>query len=154
MKKTPTINPGRSDMQIIPIDADQSLIELLNRAGLATSDINQPGSICFFGCHQSGKLIGSVGIEIRKKSAMLRSLATHEEVRNTGLGRALVEHAELNASHMGVSDIYLLTTTAADFFERLGYEQLCREQAPDAIRKTTQFSDLCPTTSNLMRKVL
>ncbi|WP_439531668.1 arsenic resistance N-acetyltransferase ArsN2 [Marinobacter adhaerens] len=141
-------------MKIIPIDPDESLIELLSRSALPTSDINQSGSICFFGCHQSGKLIGSVGIEIGKKSVMLRSLATREEVRNTGLGRALVEHAELNASLKGVGAIYLLTTTAADFFERLGYEKLCREQAPDDIKKTTQFSDLCPTTSSLMRKLL
>jgi amino-acid N-acetyltransferase len=141
-------------MKIIPIDPDESLIELLSRFALPTSDINQPGSIYFFGCHQKGKLIGSVGIEICKKSAILRSLATHEEVRNTGLGRALVEHAELNASLMGVDAIYLLTTTAADFFERLGYGQLCREQVPDAIKKTTQFTDLCPATSYLMRKLL
>lgn len=85
---------------------------------------------------------------------MLRSLATHEEVRNTGLGRALVEHAELNASLMGLSAIYLLTTTATDFFERLGYGQLCRGQAPDSISKTIQFSDLCPASSHLMRKLL
>lgn len=141
-------------MKIIPIDPDESLIELLSRSALPTSDINQTDSIYFFGCHQNGRLIGSVGIEICKKSAMLRSLATHEEVRNTGLGRALVEHAELNASLRGVGAIYLLTTTAAVFFERLGYEQLFREQAPDAIKKTPQFTDLCPASSFLMRKLL
>ncbi|WP_246166806.1 hypothetical protein [Marinobacter salinexigens] len=54
-------------MKIVPIDPDESLIELLSCFALPTSDINQSGSIYFFGCHQKGKLIGSVGIEICKK---------------------------------------------------------------------------------------
>ena len=141
-------------MQIIPIEPDQALVELLNRSALPTSDINQPGSIYFFGCYQSRKLIGCVGIEICETAAMLRSLATHEEVRKSGLGQALVRHAELNASLMGIEALYLLTTTAADFFERLGYRHLCRQQAPAAINKTTQFSELCPSTSSLIRKLL
>ncbi|MDI9246427.1 arsenic resistance N-acetyltransferase ArsN2 [Marinobacter sp. CHS3-4] len=140
-------------MQIIPIEPDQALVELLNRSALPTSDINQPGSIYFYGCHQRGKLIGCVGIQICETVAMLRSLATQEEVRKFGLGQALVKHAELNASLMGIEALYLLTTTAAEFFERLGYRHLCRQQAPAVIRETTQFSELCPSTSSFMRKL-
>ncbi|TGN38331.1 arsenic resistance N-acetyltransferase ArsN2 [Marinobacter confluentis] len=141
-------------MKIIPIEPDHALVELLKRSGLPTSDINQPGSIYFFGCHQSGRLIGSVGIEICDTVAMLRSLATHEDVRKSGFGQALVKHAELNASLMEIEALYLLTTTAADFFSRLGYQHLCRQHAPAAIRETNQFSDLCPSTSSFMRKLL
>jgi amino-acid N-acetyltransferase len=48
----------------------------------------------------------------------------------------------------------LLTTTAAAFFEKRGYRRLARTSAPAAIRATTQFSALCPSTATLMVKAM
>jgi len=39
-------------------------------------------------------------------------------------------------------------------FDRLGYRRRARENAPDAIRRTKEFSDLCPSSSAFMVKVL
>jgi N-acetylglutamate synthase-like GNAT family acetyltransferase len=38
--------------------------------------------------------------------------------RGNGYGKALVAHVERHARSQGVTDVYLLTTTAAEFFER------------------------------------
>jgi len=46
--------------------------------------------------------------------------------------------------------IYLLTTTAERFFERLGYARVLRDAAPVAIQRTQEFSALCPSNSAFM----
>lgn len=66
----------------------------------------------------------------------------------------LVSNAETKAAEQGVESLYLLTTTAAQFFARLGYEAVPRSEAPAVIAATAQFSELCPASSTFMRKVL
>jgi amino-acid N-acetyltransferase len=65
-----------------------------------------------------------------------------------------VAEAERYARSKGVTDLYLLTTTAEGFFERLGYRRVVRENAPEAIRQTKEFSGLCSSSAAFMAKVL
>jgi N-acetylglutamate synthase-like GNAT family acetyltransferase len=53
-----------------------------------------------------------------------------------------------------MTSLYLLTTSAAPYFARHGYQVLVREQAPQAIRHSKQFADLCPSSATLMHKDL
>jgi amino-acid N-acetyltransferase len=53
-----------------------------------------------------------------------------------------------------VETLYLLTTTAAAFFARHGYETVERDTVPARIRGTTEFDDLCPDSAVCMRKRL
>lgn len=62
-----------------------------------------------------GKIVGSVGLERFGGSALLRSLAVAQTSRNAGLGGRLLAHAENLARASGISELWLLTTTAADF---------------------------------------
>jgi amino-acid N-acetyltransferase len=70
------------------------------------------------------------------------------------LGVSLVSGAETWAAGQGVKILYLLTTTAAGFFARLGYVAAPRSAAPAAIAATAQFAGLCPASSTFMCKVL
>jgi amino-acid N-acetyltransferase len=97
---------------------------------------------------------GVVGLEIYDKVALLRSLAVAADSRGNGCGKALVAQAERHARCLGVTEIYLLTTTAAQFFERLGYKRTNRQSAPDPIRQTEEFAALCPSSSAFMVKTL
>ena len=67
---------------------------------------------------------------------------------------AMASVAWAHAAEKGVATLYLLTTTAADFFGRRGYEAVPRSAAPAAIAATPQFRDLCPASSVLMRKAI
>ena len=60
----------------------------------------------------------------------------------------------MTAGEAGVETLYLLTTTAPEFFGERGYAEVNREEAPEAIRGSTEFADLCPTTATCMRKRL
>lgn len=107
---------------------------------------------CFFVAEAGATVVGVGGVEIRGTSGLLRSIAVTEANRGRGYGTALCDELEGHASREGVEALYLLTTTAASFFRRRGYEEVDRDDAPPSIRGTTQFSDLCPASATCMAK--
>ncbi|WP_197383742.1 GNAT family N-acetyltransferase [Ralstonia pseudosolanacearum] len=94
------------------------------------------------------------GLEVYGTDALLRSVTVTPALRNTGLGRALVGIAERDAVAIGVQRLFLLTTSAADYFSRIGYQLCDRSVAPLAVQTTSQFSGLCPSTAVCMSKEL
>jgi amino-acid N-acetyltransferase len=65
-----------------------------------------------------------------------------------------LQHGEEVACSRPVSALYLLTTTAADFFARHGYHVTNRADAPEFLQATTEFSRLCPESAVCMVKFL
>ena len=127
---------------------------LLESADLPTSDFDGAQLEHFFFIGTASVPIGLVGLELRGEHALLRSLVVAPSARAGGAGSALVEHAEAHARSQGVRDVYLLTTTAEDFFARRGYVRIGREKAPRTIRSTREFAELCPASSAFMVKHL
>ncbi len=136
------------------VNLDSEVEALLAAAQLPTSDLATSCSLNLLGVRENGRLVGVVGIEAYGEVGMLRSLAVAEARRGAGLGARLVTNAETWAGARGVKALFLLTTTAAGFFARLGYEAVERSQAPAAIGATAQFTALCPDSSAFLRKVL
>jgi len=102
----------------------------------------------------TGSIIGVGGLEHLNSKVLLRSLAVAPEARGAGIARALIARLESSARSCNKQDIWLLTTTAAGFFERAGYEHVSREKVPDEVRSCRQFATLCPPTVCCMRKRL
>ena len=119
-------------------------IEALEAAALPTNDlISEP-----FRYFTSDELAwGGVGAG---KDALLRSLVVLPNARGHGLGvvvtQGLIEHAK----QAGAERIWLLTTSAADFFAKLGFRIVDRAEAPPAIAQSRQFAGLCPNSATLM----
>lgn len=141
-------------MNVFPKPPVSYVRRLLAEAQLPSSDLTDAHMERFFGCGSNSAPDGIVGLELYDSVALLRSLAVSLNSRGQGGGIALVERAEAFAQSQGVREIYLLTTTAERFFERLGYARLPREAAPLAIRQTQEFSALCPASSAFMVKRL
>jgi amino-acid N-acetyltransferase len=131
-----------------------SAVALLQAQGLPISDITDEHLEHFFFAGCAGSPSGLVGVEIYGSDALLRSLVVSEHGRGKGLGAILVDHAEQYATSNGVRSLYLLTTTAETFFQRLGYERLARSRAPPSIQRTSEFASLCPASSAFMVKSL
>jgi amino-acid N-acetyltransferase len=129
-------------------------ITLLKRHSLPAADLRDAHMESFFFAGSKTELTGLVGLEFCGADALLRSLVVATEARGSGLGAALVAHAESYARDRGARSVYLLTTTAEDFFARLGYVRADREAAPLPIRETREFSELCPASSSFMVKQL
>lgn len=141
-------------MRAETINLNTEVEALLADAQLPVADLSSSRSLGLLGFRERGRLVGVVGVELYGSVGMLRSLVVAPAHRNTGLGMTLVSNAETKAAEQGVESLYLLTTTAAQFFARLGYEAVPRSEAPAAIAATAQFSELCPASSTFMRKVL
>lgn len=133
-------------------DVDR-LTSLLARNDLPTADVAAKIE-CFWLAYDDRSLVGVGGLERRGQHALVRSVVVVESMRGEGYGQRLLAAIEARASTRGVTDLYLLTTTAAGFFERLGFQRLSRETAPRPIRETEQFETLCPETAVCMRKVV
>jgi len=131
-----------------------SVMSLLQAADLPTSDLTEPHLEHFFACSSGNGLTGLVGVEICGSDALLRSLVVGASARTKGTGTALVTHIERYSRERGVRSMYLLTTSAASFFERLGYRRIERVLAPASIRATPEFSSICPASSAFMTKQL
>ena len=131
---------------------EAALNTLLQTADLSTEDITPEMLEHFLVAHVDKVLVGAVGLEVLGDVGLLRSVAVDEPHRGTGLGKRLVEALEEHAKGAGVRELYLLTTTAEDFFAGLGYKRIPREEAPTSIAATAQFVELCPASSSFMLK--
>lgn len=127
---------------------------LLQSNQLPVADLQTGTEVLLFVAGSTQQPSGVVGIQVFGTTALLRSLAVSESERSKGLGTALVHHAEHYAASLGITSLYLLTTTATRFFEAHGYSTANREDAPASIAGTQQFSSLCPNSAAFMVKVL
>jgi amino-acid N-acetyltransferase len=102
--------------------------------------------------NENGVMIGVIGLESHAPAGLLRSLVVAPSQRGGGLGAALVAAIEGEAREGGIRDLFLLTTTAEEFFARLHYIRVPRESAPAVLQSTAEFAALCPATAVCMRK--
>ncbi len=129
-------------------------VSMLKESGLPAADLTDGHMRHFFYTGAANRPQGLIGIEIQGDDALLRSLVVTPGLRSTGLGTALVQRAEAHARAQGARSMYLLTTTAEQFFARRGYAKLDRADAPAGIRTTREFADICPASSIFMFKPL
>jgi amino-acid N-acetyltransferase len=129
-------------------------VALLASANLPVADLTAALMEDFFFVGSPAAPDGLVGVQFCGPDALLRSLVVAPSRRSTGLGCALVAHAEAHARARGARAVYLLTTTAEAFFRRRGYSDADRDRAPSAIRSTREFSDICPSSSAFLVKPL
>ena len=127
-------------------------LALLRENDLPVSDLDETKTL--FAILSDGDVIGTGGLESFRDSALLRSISIKKDLQQTGLGKFIVGELEKTARQSGVNCLYLLTTTAAGFFVKLGYETIDREIVPIEIKNTTEFSSICPSTAEVMRKFL
>jgi N-acetylglutamate synthase-like GNAT family acetyltransferase len=131
-------------------DRDE-IVRLLDACALPSSDI-EPHLERFFVARDEGQVVGCIGLEVQGGDGLLRSLAVAPGQRNRGIARRLYARLLGQARRLGVSHLYLLTTTAEPFFEMLGFRVLARGDVPESIRATEQFRALCPATARCLSR--
>ena len=139
-------------MQLIHNIELSAVTALLTAADLPIEDLSQAKLKHFIGITSNDTLCGIIGLELFTPVALLRSLVVTDSVRGTGLGQTLVKEIETYAAKKNIEEIYLLTTTAEDFFVKLGYQTIERASAPETIRNTEEFSSICPGSATVMNK--
>jgi amino-acid N-acetyltransferase len=121
--------------------------ELLVRAGLPTEGLEEqfPGAFVF--ARVSTEAVGMAGLERYGDVGLLRSVVVVERHRGSGLGRQLTRHRLDAAAQAGIRRVFLLTTTAPTYFEKLGFVTTPRAQVPPALAASTEFARACPDSA-------
>ena len=128
---------------------DPALRALLASANLPFDDVSSERQD-FIVAVRDGGMVGCGALETLDDSALLRSLAVAEQHRGAGVGGDLYERLIARARERGLKRLFLLTTTAAPYFARQGFEPIDRAVAPERVTKSAQFTSLCPSTATCM----
>lgn len=133
---------------IMPATADDraEVEALLRGAKLPLDGLDDAFPRGFAVARLDGELAGAAGLEQWSGRGLLRSVVVADAHRGKHLGEALVADRIAWARSLvrgvdtePVASISLLTTTAAPFFERLGFERLDRAELPAPLAKSTQL---------------
>ena len=129
----------------------KKLQQLLKANKLPSSDLKLEGSF-FIGYHNAeGILIGSGGLEQYGNTGLLRSIAVDEKLRGLALGKEIVDNIIEKAKQLKIKDLYLLTETAHNYFLKKGFQDVPRDAVPDAIKQSTEFSQVCQVSATVMK---
>ena len=135
-----------------PTDLDR-VEQLLAANDLPTADVRADAPR-FYVARADGAPIGVGGLELHGDAGLLRSIVVADSHRGRGYGTAICAALEACAEQADVETLYLLTTTAIDFFGNRGYAVVDRAAVPERLRSSRQFADLCPDSATCMRKSL
>ncbi len=110
----------------------------------------------FFVARQQGttELAGCVGLERYGGSGLLRSLAVDAAHRGRGISRQLIEALLDRARELDLTEIIILTTDAVDYFRRIGFAVIPREDVDPAVRNSWQFAAQVCESAACLRLVL
>jgi len=128
-----------------------SILDLLRRSKLPIDDLDRHLPTILV-ARRGADIVGSAALEIYGSGALLRSVAVDDSLRGQGLGQQLTNAALDLARAKRVKTVYLLTTTAGDFFPRFGFRAITRADVAPDVRRSVEFTTACPSTALVMAR--
>ena|SRR5687768_7421318 len=128
--------------------------QLLSSAGLPLDGVEDNFDDFIVAEEEERGIAGVIGVEKYGSAALLRSAAVFPDLRGSGIGGRLVRELLDRVSAQGVREIYLLTTTAEEYFPRFGFTRSSRDQVPEPVRASREFQGACPDTAVVLRRGL
>ena len=126
---------------------------LLQQCGLPLAGIDDHVNTMLV-AKEDGNLVGAAALELYGDGALLRSVAVDPHHQGRGIGHQLTEAALRLAEARGLASVFLLTTTAEQFFPKFGFEEITRDQVPASVKTSIEFQSACPASAIAMRKQL
>ena len=125
----------------------EAVTALVQAAGLPTTGIADAFPEAYAVVRAGPEVVAVAGLEAHGGVGLLRSVAVRPSDQDAGLGRLLVEDRLRAAREQGLLAVYLLTTTAAEYFRRLGFTDALRADAPPAVQRSSEFASACPASA-------
>ena len=122
---------------------------LLKASQLPADDLDFKKDL-LVGYYEGDKLVGTGGLEIYGPYALLRSLSVKMGIRGKSVGTTITEFLLEEAKKRKLKGIYLLTETAHGFFLKKGFKDVPREAVPEEVKRSAEFSKLCPQSAAVM----
>ncbi len=143
--KVTLVPAGRDDLP--------EILALLEQSKLPTDGLADHLDTALVG-RAGDRLVACAAVEIHGTAGLLRSVAVDPARRGEGLGYRLTEAALDLARARGVTSVYLLTTTAGDFFPRFGFKPIDRKEMDPALERSAELRGACPASALAMRAEL
>jgi amino-acid N-acetyltransferase len=142
-----------SDIQLRDANADDlsAVCSLLTAAHLPLDGVEEQFGAAYVIAETDGEIVGVEGVERYGDAGLLRSAAVAQAWRGRGIGEQLTRERLAYARRQGMREVWLLTTTASDFFPRFGFERVTRDEAPAPLQASREFRDACPASAIAMR---
>jgi len=122
---------------------------LLKSSNLPADDLDYKKDL-LVGYYEEDSLVGTGGLEVYGPYALLRSLSVRMGIRGKSVGTAITEFLLEEAKKKKLKAIYLLTETAHGFFLKRGFRDIKREDVPEEVKASSEFSHVCPTSAAVM----
>jgi amino-acid N-acetyltransferase len=135
--------------QIKDTESFEAFRSLLKSSGLPADDLDFQRDL-LVGYYEGDSLVGTGGLEIYKPYALLRSLSVKMGIRGKAVGTAMTEYLLAEAKMRKLKSIYLLTETAHGFFQKKGFTDVPRDAVPEEVKRSAEFSKLCPQSAAVM----
>ena len=129
------------------------LRDALAAEGLPIEDLGEEGRR-FFRALRGGATVGFAGYELFGTDALLRSIVVTRDHQRRGIGETALALLIERAVEEGARQGYVLTTSAAPFFESLGFVPVERAYVPGTILASRQAAALCPSSAMILTKQL
>lgn len=138
-------------VDIAPARRDEldAIRRLLQANGLPVDDLDRHAENAFV-ARQDGRVVGAAALEVYGDGGLLRSVVVAAEQRGTGLGHRLVDAVMALARSKHLPAVYLLTTTAASYFPKLGFVEVSRERVPAGVQQSVEFVSACPASAAVL----
>src|ERR1044072_2535255 len=109
------------EYKIIVADAGlrPAIFALLKENNLPVADLDEKKIL--FACLNHQNVVGTGGLEFFSNCALLRSISIKKDRQKRGLGKFIVGELENVVKQHRLNSIFLLTTSAQDFFSKEGY---------------------------------
>ena len=138
-----------SSKTVNDIQSFDAFRSLLQSSNLPHADLNFHDHL-LVGYYDGAVLVGTGGLEIYGDYALLRSLTVKIGARGLSLGSFITKDLIAQAKKKKLKGIYLLTETAHGFFQLKGFKDVTRVDVPEAVRSSSEFSHVCPTSAACM----
>lgn len=130
------------------------VISLLRQNDLPASDLISSQVRLLVAKSQEDQVLGCIGLEVYDQDGFLRSMAVDKDHRNQGIAKSLMDALIIQSKSLNIHTMHLLTTSAANYFEKQGYAITVRDKAPDRIKANARFTTLCSSTARYMVKAI
>ncbi|MCP3165925.1 arsenic resistance N-acetyltransferase ArsN2 [Myxococcus qinghaiensis] len=140
---TVTLRPARPE-DLGPVEA------LLSSAGLPLQGVARH-LLGFLVAEHEGAIVGAAGLEVYATGALLRFVVAPAR-KGQGLGAELIHRLVQKAEAEGLGAVFLLTTTAEDYFPRFGFTRIERANLPPEFQASEELRGACPASAVVMRR--
>jgi amino-acid N-acetyltransferase len=143
---------GMSAARIQPAVAGDvdAIRQLLAQADLPEAGLLDQFPAAYAVARRGPEIVGVAGLETYERAGLLRSVAVMPTLRGCGIGRALVAERMLAARASGLEVIYLLTTSASDYFRAVGFGPVSRKEVPADLAASPQLAGGCCTSADCL----